>query len=70
MLLREMTVSLACTDVGEQSWIEVSSDFCRDNTVPDSNFPSAVPVTNRFSSLSVDYVSLDPEVVDPHDVVF
>ena len=55
--------------MSEQSWIEVSSGFCRDNTVSDSNFPSTVPVTNRFSSLSVEYASLDPEDTDPHGVI-
>ena len=34
----------------------------------DDNFPSAVPVTNRFSSLSVEYASLDPEDAIPQDV--
>ena len=55
--------------MGEQSWIEVSSGFCRNNTVSDSNFPSAVPVTNRFSLLPVKHASLGPEDADPHDVV-
>ena len=41
-----------CADMSEQSCIEVLSGLCRDNTVSDDNFPSAVPVTNRFSSLS------------------
>ena len=34
----------------------------------DVNFPSTVPVINRFSSLSVEYASLDPDNADPHDV--
>ena len=37
-------------------------------TVSDNNFPSAFPVTNRFSSLSVEYASLDPEDAVPQDV--
>ena len=60
--------SQPCANVGEQSWTKVSSGLCRDNTVSDNNFPSAFPVTNRFSSLSVDYVSLDPKDVVPQDV--
>ena len=54
--------------MSEQSCIEVSSGFCRNNTVSDDNFPSAVPVTNRFSSLSVEYASLDPKDAVPQDV--
>ena len=50
--------SQPCANVSEQSWTEVSSALCRDNTVSDNNFPSAFPVTNRFSSLSVEYASL------------
>ena len=60
--------SQPCANVSEQSWTEVSSGLCRDNTVSDNNFPSVFPVTNRFSSLSVEYVSLDPEDVVPQDV--
>ena len=60
--------SQPCANVSEQSWIEVSSGLCRDNTVSDNHFPSTFPVTNRFSSLSVEYASLDPEDVDPQDV--
>ena len=61
--------SQPCADMSEQSWTEVSSGFCRDNTVSDDNFPSAVPVTNnRFSSLSVEYASLNPEDAVPQDV--
>ena len=44
----ERNDSRPCADMGEQSWVEVSSGFCRDNTVSDSNFPSTVSVTNRF----------------------
>ena len=60
--------SQPCPSVSEQSWTEVSSGLCRDNTVSDNNFPSAVPVTNRFSLLSVEYASLDPEDAVPQDV--
>ena len=60
--------SQPCANVSEQSWTELSSACCRDNTVPDNNFPSAFPVTNRFSSLSVEYASLDPEDAVPQDV--
>ena len=52
--------SQPCADVGEQSWIEVLSGFCRDNTVT---------FLLQFSSLSVEYASLDPEDADLHDVV-
>ena len=60
--------SQLCANVSEQSWTEVSSGLCRDNTVSDNNFPSAFPVTNRFSPLSVEYASLDPKDAVPQDV--
>ena len=60
--------SQPCANVSEQSWTKVSSGLCRDNTVSDNNFPSAFPVTNRFSLLSVEYASLDPEDAVPQDV--
>ena len=60
--------SQPCANVSEQSWTEVSSGLCKDNTVSDNNFPSAFSVTNRFSLLSVEYASLDPEDAVPQDV--
>ena len=54
--------------MSEQSWTEVSSGLCKNNTVSDNNFPSAFTVTNRFSSLSVEYASLDPKDAVPQDV--
>ena len=57
-----------CANVSEQSWTEVLSGLRRDNTVSDNNISSAFPVTNKFSSLSVEYASLDPEDAVPQDV--